>query len=541
MKRLFHFTFILIGFLLSGLTQALTITSPSQDADGNYTISWTGLRTYIEVYEKINGSWVSINGGSITSHTVTGKSPGLYEYNIRDCLVTGGQFGTTTSCADNFTSVRVLSPITVDQSRSLFIRDNATLNTTGITLAGVFTRLADQLNVANSNDRVTADQLFARMWETQKQAPGNTAVPGPKCTGIVNGFQADCRNIEGAQADNPAGQMGLYKLIALVNRFDLRDTVSFSNCGEARMVFARTGTGGQRNFIIFEAQLPNSGSGAAGCAPIANFWASLSNMTNANLRASNLAKFYLDGISGVTAKPVVHIDNFASSTGQIRTNMFMTQIWLLKEFKITRSNNSNLIVPVSVKSNPFGDLFSSSRTDTLAVNFRNSFLTNLPSLLKDKDTFFLSVGSDSFNNGESHARPLEDSENDYSNKVSTQFKADIQSRLNALGSTLTPEMVINRAEAMTCGGCHRPSESGLMVANSIGPNISWPDSSTFVHVGETLGSDGNFPISPALKDVFLPARKKDFETYLNNSGATTVQKTVAPTGTTNTISGKRSG
>ena len=540
MKRLFSFTFIFIGFLFSGLTQALTITIPSQDADGNYAISWTGIRSYIELFEKINGTWVSINGGSITSHAVTGKPIGSYEYNVRDCLVTGGQSGTTTSCADNFRSVQVTggaTPIVVDQSRSIFVRDNATLGTTGITLGGVFTRLADQLNLANASDRITAEQLFARMWETQKQTPGNSGIPGPKCTGIVNGFQADCRNIEGAQSNNAAGQIALYRLISLVNRFDLRDTVNFSNCGEYRMVFGRTD--GQRNFIIFEAQLPNPGAGSSGCAPIANFWASLSQTADANLRASNLAKFYFEGISGSNVKPVIHIDNFATTTGQIRTNMFMEPTWLLKEFKITRSG-LNLIVPVSVKSNPFGDLFSSSRTDALAVNFRSSFLTNLPSLIKDRDTFFLSVASNTANNGESHASG-DISENNFSSKVSIQFKADIQNRLNALGSPLTPDQVINRAEAMTCGGCHQPSAFGLTANNSIASGITWPNTLGFVHVSESLGIDGNFSISPALRDVFIPARKKDFEAYLNSTGLGVLQKTSAPAGSASTITGKRSG
>lgn len=542
-KRLFHLAFIFFVSLLSSLTQAaLIITSPVQDADGNYTISWSGLRSYVEVYEKVNGAWRGINGGSITSHTVTGKPIGVYEYNIRDCLVTGSQFGTTTSCQDNLRTVQVTggtAPIIVDQSRSLFVRDNATLGTTGITLAAVFTRFADQLNLVNPADRVTADQLFARLWETQKQAPGNSSIPGPKCTGIVNGFQADCRNIEGAQSNNAAGQMAMYRLIALVNRFDLRDTVNFSNCGESRMVFGRTDN--QRNFIIFEAQLSNPGTGPSGCAPIASFWSSLSHITDANVRARDLAKFYFEGITGSNVKPVIHIDNFVANSGQIRTNMFMEPVWLLKEFKITR-NSLNLIVPVSVKSNPFGDLFSSTRTDSLAANFRSSFLANLPSLLKDRDTFFLSVSSDTFNNGESHASG-DTSENDFSAKISAQFKADIQNRLTALGSSLTPDQVINRAEAMTCGGCHQPSTFGLTVANSIAPGISWPGALNFVHVGETVGADGNFPISPALNNIFIPARKKDFEAYLNstNAGSTAAQKTAAPAGTTSVITGKRSG
>jgi hypothetical protein len=56
-------------------------------------------------------------------------------------------------------------------------------------------------------------------------------------------------------------------------------------------------------------------------------------------------------------------------------------------------------------------------------------------------------------------------------------------------------MIMNRAEAMSCGGCHQNSSNA-----EIAPNVKWPPSKFFVHVDER----GN--LSPALTKQFLPAR-----------------------------------
>ncbi|VVM28303.1 hypothetical protein BSPWISOXPB_10864 [uncultured Gammaproteobacteria bacterium] len=40
-------------------------------------------------------------------------------------------------------------------------------------------------------------------------------------------------------------------------------------------------------------------------------------------------------------------------------------------------------------------------------------------------------------------------------------------------------MIMNRAEAMSCGGCHQNSNGA-----EIAPNVKWPPSKFFVHVDE---------------------------------------------------------
>jgi cytochrome c peroxidase len=105
---------------------------------------------------------------------------------------------------------------------------------------------------------------------------------------------------------------------------------------------------------------------------------------------------------------------------------------------------------------------------------------------------------------------------DHANQgLNQDFMNAIQIRAGQLGSSLNANQVINRATAMTCGGCHQPSAFGLTEPNSVGDGQTWPDTLGFTHVSE-FEFEGSFPISPALQDVFLPARKVDLENFINN-------------------------
>lgn len=98
------------------------------------------------------------------------------------------------------------------------------------------------------------------------------------------------------------------------------------------------------------------------------------------------------------------------------------------------------------------------------------------------------------------------------------FRSKIQSELTRLKSLLTPEQVIVRAQALSCGGCHKFNITDTDVGL---PNRPWPPSLQFTHVDEDrseTGPDGaRFPISPALKDVFLPHRASVLEEYLQKT------------------------
>jgi hypothetical protein len=416
----------------------------------------------------------------------------------------------------------------LDIHRSLIVHDQATLDAADFSFGSVLQQLTNQINAENPAATTNTTELFARFWDTQNPAPGFVS-GGPKCELLLNGFPNDCRaNQEGVQAQIPQDFMANYRPIALINRFDLRDTVNFNDCGEYRVIFALTNSFSGRNFIIFESQLPNPVPGnASGCAPIVNLWKNLSAENDVVTRAKTLRDFYFTGIPSQNVKPVIDIHHYAVGSGQIRTNQFMSGgPWVLKEFKISIENGLGFIKPVSVKANPFGPLFGDGRVDSLASNFRNQFLANLNSLLVgDLSTFSLTMQEDSHNNGRSHASGFETFENDFRTQVATgsgAFKRAIDTRAAQLGSNLTADQVLNRATAMTCGGCHNPGSFGLTSPNSVANGQSWPDTLGFTHLSE-FAFNGFFSISPALENVFLPARKRGMEAFIDQLKASALQ------------------
>ena len=121
-----------------------------------------------------------------------------------------------------------------------------------------------------------------------------------------------------------------------------------------------------------------------------------------------------------------------------------------------------------------GTLFEVTNSDARAVSFRSDFVQNLPSLLDPNlATFFISITNDAHNNGQSHSQIP--GGNDYLNHFAvsrgSSFEAAISSKIAQTGSTLTVDQVLNRATAMTCGGCHQPSTFWYFVGGRRG---AWP-------------------------------------------------------------------
>lgn len=353
-------------------------------------------------------------------------------------------------------------------------------------------------------------------------------------------FPYECPRAEGAEAtaaNDPfgriigAGRAGYFP-VGLFNRFDLA-AVDGADCGEYRIVFARNSgkvDGGNRNLIIFEAVLPNPapGLGLMGCLPVAQFWHDLGTMS-ASARASALHGFYFDGLPGFS--PVVHPDNYGAGPagrGQIRTNQFMApapgstavQEWMLREFKLRRacptpSSCELRVVPTTVKTNPFAELFGNAHM--ISAAFQADFVNNQVALLAEPDiNRFNYFPPERFNALESP----ETGASDYAAQVGTlsAFKAAISAKLASIpGTTVTADDVIERALALSCAGCHQ-----LSPGRSIGGGQpTWPATLRFTHVSEETepGPDGDrFRISPALTNVFLPHRKLVLETFLDNAG-----------------------
>lgn len=451
------------------------------------------------------------------------------------------------------------APPAIDPHRSLWVHDVATFTAPGVnfSLRRTLNQLAAQA-VAGGAAGTTAISIFRELWDTQNTAPGlglgahcddftTAGIPGF----TLNDYPLSCRPSEGVQATGGGGitpdqYLDNYIAIGLVNRMDLVDA-DYTSCGEFRIVYAkRPGFGPGRNFIIFEAVLPNPFPGCkSGCRPVADFWAALTTTPLPN-RAVLLQNFFYNGLAGFA--PVVHIDHYgfgggSADGGQIRTNQFMIGPWLLKEFKLALVTSGAGVVfdvvPVTVKVNPYGELFNSALPGgspyfTRGLGFQTDFTGQLGTLgINDINGYFYNP-NDLFNWGESDAQGL------FTHQYAAQtnlpgFPTPFMNTLDTFAPPLTRDHFANRALTLSCGGCHEPIAYGLNTPGSIadpaapiaapvsafaptGLTDRWPLSLGFVHARETpVGAPpGIFPLSQALLDVFLPAREVFFANYRAN-------------------------
>lgn len=417
-------------------------------------------------------------------------------------------------------SQAVVSPSQViNARRSLAVTEQAI--TSQFTLSAVMTQLAKQ----NGNPAFTGEQLFRQLWETQNPTIGPADLqPSAHCSDNgfnLNGYPLSCRTTEGAQAN--AGNtvnINSYSAIGLFNRFDLAPNDG-ANCGEYRVVFGKTSGGSGRNFIIFEAPLPNPRMelGLEGCRQVQAFWRDLSNNASVASRATALKNFYFTGLPGFM--PVIHMENFGFNPrriGQIRVNMFIGGVWMLKEYKFERQCPGGVCtikaVPVTVKTNPFGGLFNPSSLHPLASDFQLHFLTQVSSLAVNDVNWFNYTVPDQFNAGQSDAQSF-GGPDDYRSNFggASTFRNAIQNELNKIGSTLTPDQIVARAEALSCGGCHQRA-----TGQNLGNGLTFPSMTDFVHSSEftEAGPEGvRFQLSSALTNTFLPARKNLVEEFLS--------------------------
>ena len=432
------------------------------------------------------------------------------------------------------TARQPVKTITVDARRSLAVTEQTILSRFSLQ------RVLDQLATQSGVPGLTALQLFQQWWDTQNPAPGSYA--GPHCddnvdgTGasVLNGYAYLCRDTaEGAQAtcDPFAASSGCaYIPIGLFNRFD-QAPENGAHCGEYRIVYAKQSgiaSTSDRNLLIFEAALPNPHpqQGLKGCQQILDTWADLSSVNSVSARADALEDFYFDGQGDVG--PVIAVGNFGANTlgaGQIRTNQFSntTTGWSLREFKLLRSCVGQVcsalrFTPVTDKNNAFGPLFAPGSALPNAPAFQSFFPSQVTGLAAASIPQFDIATPDTFNTGQSQASgttALEMKYPDHFGASPSTLRSDIQSQLATLGSTVTPDQVVLRAQALSCAGCHRLS-NGV----ALGGGLTWPASLGFTHVTEreteVVGGETRFRISDALVNVFLPARQQILEDFLND-------------------------
>ena len=293
----------------------------------------------------------------------------------------------------------------------------------------------------------------------------------------------------------------------------------------------------QRNFVIFEAELPNPNPscGIEGCRHVVDFWIDLTEEEDTSVRAQRLKDFYFDGIPAEGVAPVFQVANYSPGSGQIRTNQFLnlpSTLWQLREFKLAvlcdpNGNDCELqFLPVTVKENPFAGLFADDSTDPRTADFRQFFISQIPALAGEGVNDIVMQIPDRFNSGQSTSQSSAD---DYRVRLnpSGAFAAQIQTGLDAIGSALTPSDIAARATTQSCAGCHQLNSNVL-----VGGGVRWPGTLGFVHTAEgdlETGPDGpRFRVSAALSQEFIPHRRQvmlDFLTDGQPCNATSTEST----------------
>ena len=315
---------------------------------------------------------------------------------------------------------------------------------------------------------------------------------------------------------------------AIFNRFDLSAS-NGEHCGEYRVVYHKNNGG--RFFLIFESQYPNPepSKGKQGCFAVADFWQKIGDMSKTDALAQ-LEKFFYKGLvhKGVKLPAAINFANYTHGTGQVRSNSFIKSPWQLREFKTDINAKGEVVfVADTVKSNPLTNLFAdennadSDSLKSLKTDFDRDFDAYADNLLaperrasnpssRDIINGFSLDNDDSYNEFQSDA-----SDNDNTAKGKNKnLNTIINKKLKALNlSNYNAKMIRNRAEAMSCGGCHQNSNN-----TEIAPNVNWPKSRFFVHVDE------QGVLSSALTEQFLPARAALLKDYLQKTTGPTVEK-----------------
>jgi hypothetical protein len=335
--------------------------------------------------------------------------------------------------------------------------------------------------------------------------------------------------------------------IGLFNRLD-QAPLGWGYCGEHRIVYAKKtqeshGVNGSpgRFFLIFEAAVPNPRPefGKEGCRPIAEMWQSLKTKTDRDDIAKSLLDFYYSGISNANGsiRQVLHIDHFGDLFGQVRGNFFMEDPWQLREWHIDPLTGSFRMHVLG--TNPQPGLYGSPNPllpPMMVKGFQDNFVESVLPQLLEADSKLIGVSDiedqkalliknigilgstvapwDDFvsNSQKPYGEP-----HDPEQVAEGAFKDKIKEAIEkANGPNVSPDQILVRAGAMSCGGCHHFSSRREIGRNSASGKIMWPESIDFVHINEKS------ELSKLLKDFFLADRcEKMNEIFFKPEGEST--------------------
>ena len=359
---------------------------------------------------------------------------------------------------------------------------------------------------ANSGIAPNPNLLYRQIIDSYSSAPGKEPTAthcGDETTDgspSLNGFPIRCDRLEAQQIDN----LGQWFPLAAVNRLDLAPSDG-SHCGQQRLIFANNAPiGNGRMFMILEAQIPNPHPecGVAACRPLAEFWANLSQVSDAGSRGKQLAGAYLSGDPTLVANgfpAFLNVRNLSVGTGNIRTNNFDDFEWTLREFKVmTDTSGGTRAIPFPVVDAPHGELWNDTSSLPAGDTCRKSFITAVDHLLSDDPAEMAFPVDDTCYDSESPNDGMTQNYPFHLGNGSGNFRSLLQERLTGTG--LTPEDIAARARfAGSCMGCHEESNG-----TSLGHGVTAPSSNEFVQVDEELTEncgDGTqcFTASPALK------------------------------------------
>jgi hypothetical protein len=351
------------------------------------------------------------------------------------------------------------------------------------------------------------------------------------------------------------GDLEFMHPIGVFNRIDTAPA-DWNDCGEHRIVYgkglpAEPPVAGDpfrtnRFLLIFEARIdnPDPNNSKEGCRPIVEFWRSLQSLQGTAL-ASALARFYYEGLDtdgdgAADIKPVIHYQNFGVPFGQVRGNIFVqgsaTNPWMLREWRISVTpDGAPTFVVDTVKKNPNPTLYAATQPsdgpgmDALRIEFQDSFLGRHMREMLDVDLAARSKGNpveisdvvqylgasfaDRHNSFESIAQgtdhdPLEKARGTpLISRAAARMKTAELDLANAC--SVTAEHMINRAGAISCGGCHDFSAN-----REIAPGFTWPKpAGRFVHNSETG------ELSELLEVYLLPERRQFMDANFPAVGA----------------------
>ncbi len=314
----------------------------------------------------------------------------------------------------------------------------------------------------------------------------------------------------------------------------------------------------------------------AGCRPVAEFWAGLGSIAGTDEaavrteRARRLAQFYYDGAVDAAPdldafEPVVSFRHYGGDggRGQVRANMFFEGGWQLREWltPLTVGPNGPTVafVPETVKDNPISELYlddlegtalAAANIDSTVTALHADFIRHFGTEVQDHllverskkfadlrnglddydlaglgedDLLVTTIGLGSakrFDDMQSHSNP-DPGIDEPSKTAGPKFRRMLDLLLArpessaSGGGGLNPQptqILLNRAEAVTCSGCHQTGpREGISFDPMVvkikpdGSEVFWPDVVPgipgFVHVDESRN------LSVALEKHFLPVRR----------------------------------